>query len=87
MLLWAIWQLDHNRWLLAKGAIQRMSQSVIIIKAWLLLINPLTLTLSSTLWVLLLTNLLFDFLNSLRKMTQQVNMSAALAALSPRLSR
>lgn len=50
MLLWAIWQLDHNRWQLAIRAIQRafrehrMAQNVSIIKAWLSLINPLTQT-------------------------------------------
>ena len=46
--LWAIWQLDHNRWQLAIRAIQRAfrehrtAQNVSIIKAQLSLINPLT---------------------------------------------
>lgn len=49
MLLQAIWQLDHNRWRLAIRAKQRAfrehtpAQNVSIIKAWLSLINPLTL--------------------------------------------
>lgn len=55
MLLWAIWQLDHNRWRLAIRPKQRAfrehtsAQNVSIIKAWLSLINPPHSPLSSPL--------------------------------------
>lgn len=90
MLLWAIWQLDHNRWQLAIRAIQRAFRTCRTAQTSALSklgYPPLILTLKpilSTLWVFLLTNLLFGFLNPLYVGTHQVNISAALAAVSLR---